>query len=136
LGVMRSLTRNPLTWMLLGELAVVAALILVAWHWIAAVQDQQSAAAPPALFLPVATPDPSAQASPVAPKTARSVARQQPGLNLDTGFWRQRLTELNRDEAAFEQLEWRIVHSAMDTIQRYTESVVIPSVERAERGGG
>jgi hypothetical protein len=70
------------------------------------------------------------------PKPTTSVVHQLPGLSVDTGFWRSRLLDLNRDEAAFEVLEWRIVHSAMDTIHRYTESVVIPSVEGAERGGG
>jgi hypothetical protein len=104
---MRNLFKNPLTWMILGESAVVAALILVAWHLIA-----------------------------VVPKPITSIVRQLPGLNVDTGFWRSRLLDLNRDEAGFEALEWRIVHSAMDTIQRYTESVVLPSVEGAERGGG
>jgi hypothetical protein len=71
----------------------------------------------------------------VVPKPTTSVVRQLPGLNVDTGFWRSRLLDLNRDEAAFEVLEWKIVHSAMDTIQRYTETVVIPSVEAAAHGG-
>jgi hypothetical protein len=93
-----------------------------------------AAAAP--VSLPVETQDPTAQASSVAPKPRKSVSRQLPGLNVDTAFWRLRLIQLNRDEAAFERLEWRIVHNAMDTIQRYMETVVLPSVERAERGGG
>jgi hypothetical protein len=131
---MRNLLRNPLTWMILGECAVVAVLILVAWHWIAAAQDVPAAAAP--VSLPLARQDPTAQASPVVPKPRKSVSRQLPGLNVDTTFWRLRLIQLNRDEAAFERLEWRIVHNAMDTIQRYMETVVLPSVERAERGGG
>jgi hypothetical protein len=133
---MRNLFKNPLTWMILGESAVVAALILVAWHWIAAAQSLPSAALPFALSSPAATQDPATQASPMAPTLPTSVVRQLPGLNVDTAFWRSRLLELNRDEAAFEVLEWRIVHSAMDTIRRYTETVVLPSVEAAERGGG
>jgi len=39
---------------------------------------------------------------------------------------------LNVAEAQVEALEWRIVHSAMDTVHRYVESVVIPAIERAE----
>jgi hypothetical protein len=58
-----------------------------------------------------------------------------PGLNVDATFWRLRLIELNRSEAAFELLEWRLVHSAMDTAHRYVESVVLPAIVRAERGG-
>jgi hypothetical protein len=133
---MRNLFKNPLTWMILGESAVVAVLILVAWHWIAAAQGLPSTFLPLAVSSPAPAQDPGTQASPAVPKPTTSVVRQLPGLNVDTGFWRSRLLDLNRDEAAFEVLEWRIVHSAMDTIQRYTESVVIPSVEGAERGGG
>ncbi len=132
---MRNLLSKPLTWMILAECAVVAALSLMAWHLIAAPPDQQ-AAAPPALSLPAASTDATTQASPEVPNPPTAIARQLPGLNVDSGFWRLRLAELNRDEAAFELLEWRIVHSAMDTTQRYLETVVLPSVVRAERGGG
>jgi hypothetical protein len=133
---MRNLFKNPLTWMILGESAVVAALIMVAWHWIAVAQGLPSTALPLAVSSPASAQDSAMQASPVVPMPTTSIVRQLPGLNVDTGFWRSRLLDLNRDEAAFEVLEWRIVHSAMDTIQRYTESVVIPSVQGAERGGG
>jgi hypothetical protein len=132
---MRNLFKNPLTWMILCESAVVAALILVAWHWIAAAQGLPSTALPLAPSSPSSAQDPAAQASPVVPNPTASVVRQLPGLNVDPAFWRSRLLDLNRDEAAFEVLEWKIVHSAMDTIQRYTESVVIPSVEAAVRAG-
>jgi hypothetical protein len=119
--------------MILAECAVVTILILVAWHWIAAAST--AAAGPTAISAPAAAPyASSATSSPVAPKPPKPI-RQLPGLNVDTGFWRTMLAELTRDQAAFELLEWRIVHSAMDVIQRYTESVVLPSVEQAERGG-
>ena len=59
-----------------------------------------------------------------------------PGLNLDTNFWRLRLAELNHGEASFEALEWKLVHSAMDAAHRYVESVVLPSIARAERRKG
>ena len=130
---MRNLIRKPLIWMILAECAVVAALTLLAWHMLAAPPAQQ-AAAPPGISASV-SPDATAPASPAVPAPANAIARQLPGLNVDPGFWRVRLAELNRDEAAFEQLEWRIVHSAMDTTQRYVESVVLPSVLRAERPG-
>ncbi|HEV2034800.1 MAG TPA: hypothetical protein VGU71_11490 [Candidatus Dormibacteraeota bacterium] len=131
---MHNLLRKPLTWMILAEFAVVAALTLMAWHVLAAPSHQQTAA-PPGASASVGSPDAAAQASPAVPTSDKSVARQLPGLNVDAAFWRLRLVELNRDEAVFEQLEWRIVHSAMDTTQRYLESVVLPSVLRAERGG-
>jgi hypothetical protein len=129
---MRNLLRKPLLWMIVAECVVVTVLILIAWHWVAA--SSAAAAGPTAISLPAAAPNARMASSPAAPKPPKS-ARQLPGLNLDTGFWRTRLAELNRDQAAFELLEWRIVHSAMDAIQRYTESVVLPSVVQAERGG-
>ena len=131
---MRNLLTKPLTWMILAELAVVTALILMAWHMLSAPPNQPTAA-PSEASASAASPDATAQASPVVPASPIAVARQLPGLNVDAAFWRLRLVELNRDEAAFEELEWRIVHSAMDTPQRYMESVVLPSVMRAERGG-
>jgi hypothetical protein len=57
-----------------------------------------------------------------------------PGLTVDPAFWRDRLVTLNEAEAQFEALEWRIIHSAMDTVQRYVDGVVIPAIERAEKG--
>lgn len=131
---MRKLLRKPLTWMILAECVVVAALTLLAWHMLAA-PPVQAAAAPPDVSASAAAPDTTALTSPGVPAASDIIARQLPGLNVDAGFWRLRLAELNRDQAAFEQLEWRLVHSAMDTIQRYLESVVLPSVVRAERGG-
>jgi hypothetical protein len=128
---MRNLLKKRLTWMILAECAVVAVLILLSWHLIAAPPAQ--AAAPLQLSGPGASPDVTAQASAVVPNPPRPAVRQLPGLNVDAGFWRLRLGQLNRDEAAFEVLEWRIVHSAMDTAQRYLESVVLPSVVQAER---
>ncbi|TAN31523.1 hypothetical protein EPN29_12760 [bacterium] len=137
---MRNLWRKPLTWMVLGECAVVAALILAAWNVIAAATQPVAAA--------LAAQNPSRDSvagasaeggSTPAPglSTHRPPARSPlPGLNLDRAFWRIRLGQLNRDQVDFEQLEWGIVHSAMDAARRYLETVVLPSVERAERGGG
>ena len=39
-------------------------------------------------------------------------------------------------QALLAQLEWRIVHSAMDAMERYLETVVLPAVQRAEKSGG
>jgi hypothetical protein len=52
---------------------------------------------------------------------------------VDAGFWRFRLGRLNQDQVILEQLEWRIVHNAMDAAQHYVETVVLPSIARAER---
>jgi hypothetical protein len=132
---MHHLFKQPITWMVLGEIVIVAALAAVSWHVVA---GAGGAAEPPLVLPPAASPgdavpaqEPPGVLSPPTP-TARPLL---PGLNLDTAFWRQRLSALNAAEAQVEALEWRIVHSAMDSIQRYFESVVVPSIERAERSG-
>jgi hypothetical protein len=132
---MRNLLRKPLPWMVLAECAIVAALLLVAWHLIAnpPVVDSRAPAE-------VASPGESGDAGvPVVPGPAGQSEPQAlpslPGLNFEASFWRVRLAELNRGQAAFEALEWKLVHSAMNAARRYVESVVLPAVTRAERRG-
>ena len=130
---MRELLRKPLTWMVIAECVVVTALVIVAWNVIGAAVQQavaaQGAQSSAASAGSAETPSPEDLA--VASPTARAPL---PGLNIDSAFWRIRLSELNRDQVFFEQLEWRIVHSGMDAAQRYLETVVLPSLARAERG--
>lgn len=132
---MRRLIRKPLTWMVLAEAVVVLALIITAWGAVAS-------AIKPAMAPPVAvggaTQDAGAASpSPELPSVPPpSHQGPLPGLNVDPAFWRARLDLLNRDQVFFEQLEWRLVHSAMDTVQRYVDGVVLPSVKRAEVAGG
>ena len=128
---MRKLIRQPLTWMVVAECVVVALLFIVVWNVVASAASQrqagtpvQSADAPASVDTP-SLPDLTA-AGPPTPV-------QLPGLNLDTGFWRLRLNQLNRDQVFFEQLEWRILHNAIDAAQAYLETVVLPSITRAER---
>jgi hypothetical protein len=128
---MRNLLRKPLHWIVLAECAVVTALVMVAWHLVAIPPVQKVPAALAASVLLHAV-DPSRPIS--AALALRSPAGQLlPGLNLDANFWQSRLTELNRGEADFEQLEWRLVHSAISAAHHYVESVVLPSIARAER---
>ncbi len=132
---MRGLLRQPITWMVAAEIVVVALLAGVAWHELAGA----GAGAPPLVF--PALPSPQDTTAPDVPSDAlappaSSAQPLLPGLNIDPAFWRERLVGLNAAEAQFEALEWRIIHSAMDTVWRYVSTVVIPAVERAERGGG
>ncbi|MDQ6877599.1 MAG: hypothetical protein M3082_07845 [Candidatus Dormibacteraeota bacterium] len=130
---MRNLLRKPLPWMVLAECAVVAALVLVAWHLIvdapARVVPLTPSASPRANardgFGPVSTYV-TGQAKP----PTHSVF---PGLNVDPGFWRLRLADLNRAQTAFERLQWNLVHALMDAAHRYMNSVVLPSIAHAER---
>src|SRR4029077_18111675 len=109
---MRNLLRKPLPWMVLAECAIVAALLLVAWRLIAS---------PPVISnVPAEIPAPAQSGEtgePVVPGLAGQSKPQAgpslPGLNFDASFWRVRLAELNRGQASFEALEWKLVHSAM-----------------------
>jgi hypothetical protein len=117
--------------MILAECIVVAVLVLLVWSLVASAATQHPVTAQ---VQSVDSPADSSTPSPEVPGVTRSTARPQlPGLNLDGRFWRIRLGQLNRDQVTIEQLEWRIVHNAMDTMQRYLETVVLPAITRAER---
>jgi hypothetical protein len=132
---MHNLLRKPLPWMVVSEFAIVAVLAMVAWHMVASPPVHQIQGA--GVVAPTA---PARERGVPAPKAVAGEATAPkpllPGLNMDSSFWKQRLAELNRSESSFEQLEWRIVHSAMDAARRYVKSVVLPAVGRAERGAG
>jgi hypothetical protein len=129
---MREIFKQPLTWMVVGEILVVATLAAVAWHVVSGATGRPGV--PLFLSQPASSPDVSApDISPnVLAPPETSTTPLLPGLNVDPAFWRTRLAALNQAEAQVEALEWRIVHSAMDTVQRYVDSVVVPAVERAE----
>jgi hypothetical protein len=84
--------------------------------------------------LPPAAADPSppaiGAAAPAA--TVPPIHRQVPGLNLDTSFWGFRLSDLNKDEASLEAIEWQLTHVALDAARGYLESVVLPAISQAE----
>lgn len=120
--------------MVIVECAVVGALILIAWHAIAGA----SAPGPAASFgFPPAAASTADSALPAAgvPLTGGNTHGPVPALNVGIDFWRSRLVRLNRDEAAFEALEWRVTHAVMDAARDYLENVVLPAVRHAERGG-
>jgi hypothetical protein len=121
--------RNPLTWMVFAELVVVSLLVVVAWNVVATVA--KPALASPVLQWPGSEAAPSRPAPPDVSGNKPDQRGPLPGLNLDSGFWQQRLRQLNREEAYFEQLEWRIVHAATDTIKRYLDVVVLPAIVHA-----
>jgi hypothetical protein len=129
---MRNLLRQPLTWMVIAECFVVALLIVVVWNVVATAAVQHATAAPAQA---IDSPAAAASDSPLPEVTVGAGPARQaqlPGLNLDAGFWRSRLNQLNRDQVFFEQLEWRITRNAMDAAQSYLETVVLPSITRAE----
>ena len=91
---------------------------------------------PLVLSQPASSPEDAAAAPDLSPEVlvppGSTSAPLLPGLNVDPAFWRSRLAGLKQAEAQVEALEWRIVHSAMEAVQRYVDSVVVPAVERAE----
>ena len=128
---MRKLLRQPLTWMVIAECVVVTLLIVVVWNVVAAAAVQHGAAPPAqAMDSPATASDSPLPDVTVGTGTAKQP--QLPGLNIDAAFWRSRLNQLNRDQVFFEQLEWRITRNAMDAAQGYLETVVLPSITRAE----
>jgi hypothetical protein len=128
---MRKLLRQPLTWMVIAECVVVTLLIVVVWNVVAAAAVQH-AAAPPAQAMDSPATASDSPLPDVTVGAGQAKPAQLPGLNIDAGFWRSRLNQLNRDQVFFEQLEWRITRNAMDAAQGYLETVVLPSITRAE----
>lgn len=140
MGVVRSLARKPLTWMVIAELVVVIALILVAWSMVAsAVKPGLALSSLPAGGASAGDPGADAAASPLPDLTAGvQPAERGPAvaLNVGSAFWRSRLEALNHDQVGFEQLEWNFTRTALDAARRYLETVVLPSIQSAERPGG
>jgi hypothetical protein len=129
---MRNLLRKPLTWIVIGECLVVGVLLVIVWNAVAASVMRHAVGA--AVQIAEAPANTSSSPLPdVVPVTKPSRRSQLPGLNLDAAFWRNHLSLLNREQAVLEQIEWRVVHNAMNVIRRYLETVVLPSINRAER---
>jgi hypothetical protein len=131
---MRRLVRAPLTWMIVAEFVVVGTLLLVAWHVMAGVAAPGPAAP---LIFPAVQASPAETALPAAgaPSAGANLHGPPPGLNVGIAFWRLRLASLNRDQAEFEAMEWRITHAVMEAARDYLETVVLPAVRHSEGGG-
>lgn len=131
---MRNLIRSPLTWLVAAEIVVVGAIVAVAWNVVASAGHPASTQS--IAEAPQATDDPGSSL-PQLPQLNNPAARGPlPGLAVDPSFWRQRLGSLNGDQVYLEQLEWQIVRSAEDAVNRYLETVVLPAISRAEHAGG
>jgi len=130
--------RHVLAFLVAGELAVVGGLLAVAWHvW---QQNQAPAGAGVKVSLPAPGPPSGAQPPPspsaTIPVPLHPGTTPTPGLRTDPLFLSQATLDINREEAALEQLEWRILHGAMDGMRTYIQRVVLPAVSRAQRAGG
>src|SRR5881398_994523 len=103
---MRKLIRSPLTWMIVAEFVVVGALLVLAWNGIAT---------------PETAPEDTSLAD-LPSATSQASRGPLPALNLSPAFWRERLAELNRDEAWAVAIQWRVIHSGMDAARAYLET--------------
>lgn len=113
-------------------MVVVGALLVVAWNVVGSAA--RAGAAPQAVAAPDAgTPDDTSGLPDIPTVTGQGARGPMPGLNVGSAFWRHELAELNRDQATFAQLEWRIVHAGMVAARDYVEGVVLPAIRRAER---
>lgn len=131
---MNWLPRRPLTWMLAAELVVVAALGLAVWHlW----QDWQR---PPAVVAgggPVGVapagsdPPPTGPPRQPLPRSSPPAPRATPGMGSGTVFLAGQLDGINRDQAAWEGAQWRLLSALTGAMRDYLERVVVPAVERA-----
>jgi hypothetical protein len=130
--------RQVLGLLVAGELAVVGGLLAAAWHvW----QGNHApvgggAAAPPLGTSPLGSGQPQPSPAATVPTPLRPAASATPGLRTDPLFLGQATEDINREEAAFQQLEWRIVQGATDGMRTYIQRVVLPAISRAQRGAG
>src|SRR5919201_1806541 len=129
---MRRVIRSPLTWAIVAEVVVVGSLLFVAYSAV------RSAARPGVAVPAVAGTARGAAAhgsslAEIPSITGQGPTGPLPGLNVNSAFWRTRLAELNRDQAILAELEWRLVHAAMNAVRDYVEGVVLPAIRRAER---
>ena len=130
---MRNFLRSPLTWMVFAEVAVVGALIAVAWNVVASAN--RPAPRPPVAEVAAPADDTGTGLPQIPELNLRPVKGPLPGLNVDPEFWREHLGSLNADQVYLEQLEWRIVRNAELAVSQYLESVVLPAVRHAEQAG-
>jgi hypothetical protein len=128
---MRTLIRSPLTWAVVAEMAVVGALLAVAWNVVGSA-THSGVAPPAAAATDNATADDSSPLPDIPSVTGQGALGPFPGLNVNSAFWRRELAQLNRDQAEFAQIEWRIVRAGMVAVRDYVEGVVLPAVRRAE----
>jgi hypothetical protein len=131
--------RRPLAWVIAAETAVTAAFVLAAAHLLAASLPAAPAAVP--LAAPSLPPTLAATPADVAPDVTGLVPASgtgspapQPALGQSAGFLGGLLSGLNRDQASFERAQWSALQALAGAIRSYIEDVVVPAVEKAERG--
>jgi hypothetical protein len=130
------LSRRPVLALLVaGEIAVVGALAAVAWHVWQQNQDPTGGGAGVSVRAPAPARASQPQTGPsvTIPVPPQPSPAPTPGIRTDPAFLEQVTLDINREETALEQLEWRIVHGAGLAGRSYIERVVLPAISRAQR---
>jgi hypothetical protein len=131
------LLRSWTTWLVAAEVLIVACLGVAGWRLAISRQVTSQAAAPgppgpvarrPPTSRPALLPTPRTSATSVP-----TAAAPTPPSPTDPIFLGREMDDLNRVEAAFEKVEWRVTSAVAGAIESYLEHVVLPSIERSER---
>lgn len=117
-----ALVRRPFTWLVAAEVAVIAALAVLAWHLLT------HAPLPPPVDIQRA-PQPPATRAPTVPTPPSSASAASPPVGMR---WPIDLPELNRDGAALEAAEAAVVRGLAAGLRLYLERFVLPPVLHAE----
>jgi hypothetical protein len=127
-----------MTWCVIAEVLIVIGLGAAGWRLLVSRQVTAPQAAAPAPPRPAPrqppSPRPVVLPTPRAGSTAAPPgAVPTPAAPTDPVFLSREMDELNRVEAAFEKVEWRITSAVAGAIEYYLQHVVLPSIERSER---
>jgi hypothetical protein len=129
--------RRPLAWLILLEIALVAALAAATYHVLA---TRWPSSAPHVAAAPAPAPaKPQARATPrpappkAVPTSTPPKSGPAPGLSTDAGFWDGQLKRINRDQAALADLQARAARAVTDWLRAYVDGVLLPAVRQAER---
>jgi hypothetical protein len=128
--------RRPLAWLILLEIALVAALATATYEVIATRWHRPPAtAAAPSTAVPRARPPGTRPAAPRPPLAAPTPAPRgpAPGLSTDPAFWNQQLQRVNSDQSELAALQARAVRAVTDWVRAYVDGVLLPAVREAEK---
>jgi hypothetical protein len=132
-----ALLRPPMVWLVVAEVLLMVVLGSVAWHvWQQRIAPLGAVVSGPIASAPAPRPRPSGPFGTPSAPPAGAVPHPgpMPGLRTDADFLARQMAELNRVEVTFADLEWRVSSAIVDGIQHYLATVVLPSIERAEKG--
>ena len=142
---MRRLLTLPLSYLVIAETLVVAALGFAGWRLLERIRTPSPAsavvAATPAAAGPRAssttTPQPAAPPRVTAPPRATAAppgpALPAVGSATDPAYWAGRLGRLNSDQADLQKLQWQVIQAVKSAAERYLREVVLTAVTAAQR---